>query len=66
VDKPDPTDYFVMGIALDQLKRYEESVDALQKCVQIPGKMQDRCKQLSEQVKKQAASEPAGLTPPKQ
>jgi tetratricopeptide (TPR) repeat protein len=56
---PDPTDFYVMGIELDQLKRYPEAVDAYQKCAQSPGGLADRCKQKAEQSKKQAAAAPA-------
>lgn len=60
--QPDAVDYYVMGIELQQLKKFAESADAYQKCAQIPGGLVDRCKQSAEQVKKLAASQPA---PPK-
>jgi tetratricopeptide (TPR) repeat protein len=56
---PDPTDFYVMGIELNQLKRYPEAVDAFQKCAQSPGGLADRCKQNAEQAKKAAAAAPA-------
>jgi tetratricopeptide (TPR) repeat protein len=56
---PDPTDYYVMGIELQQLKRYGEAADAYEKCGKISGGLQDRCKQNAEQAKKQAAAPPA-------
>ena len=55
----DSADYFVMGIDLTQLKRFTEAADAFDKCGQIAGPLQDRCKQLSDQAKKQAAAAPA-------
>jgi tetratricopeptide (TPR) repeat protein len=55
---PDPTDYYVMGAELTQLKRYPEAADAYEKCSKIPGGLQDRCKQGAEQAKKQAAATP--------
>ncbi|MGH9765692.1 MAG: hypothetical protein ACREAC_33055, partial [Blastocatellia bacterium] len=61
-DTPDPTDFYVMGIELNQLKKYPEAVDAFNKCAQIPGALADRCKQSAAQTKKLAATE---LTPPK-
>ncbi len=56
---PDPTDFYVMGIELNQLKRFPEAVDAFQKCAQSPGGLADRCKQNAEQAKKAAAAAPA-------
>jgi tetratricopeptide (TPR) repeat protein len=56
---PDPTDFYVMGISLQQLKRYSEAADAFTKCAQIPGGLADRCKQSADQAKKQAAGQPA-------
>jgi len=61
--KPDQVDYFVMGRDLQLLKRYAESADAYQKCAQMPGGVQDRCKQLGNDVKKLAASQPAQPKP---
>jgi len=55
---PDPTDYYVMGAELTQLKRYPEAADAYEKCSKTPGGLQDRCKQGAEQAKKQAAATP--------
>jgi tetratricopeptide (TPR) repeat protein len=55
-NSPDPTDYYVMGMELGQLKRYTEAADAYDKCSKIPGGLQDRCKQGADQAKKQAAA----------
>jgi len=60
---PDPTDYFVMGIELQALKRSGEAADAFQKCAQIPGGLADRCKLKAEEAKKQAAAQPAAPKP---
>jgi tetratricopeptide (TPR) repeat protein len=59
---PDPVDLYIMGVGLSQLKRYPEAVDAFQKCSQMSGPMQDRCKSHAADAKKQAAAAPA---PPK-
>jgi tetratricopeptide (TPR) repeat protein len=59
---PDATDYYVMGIELQALKRFSEAADAYQKCAQIPGGLADRCKPKMDEAKKQAALQPA---PPK-
>src|SRR5271169_1747821 len=58
----DPTDFYVMGVELNQLKRFSESADAFQKCAALPGGLQDRCKQMAADAKKQAA---AATAPPK-
>jgi|HubBroStandDraft_3_1064219.scaffolds.fasta_scaffold114630_2 tetratricopeptide (TPR) repeat protein len=58
----DATDYYVMGVELTRLKRFSESADAFQKCSTMPGGLQDRCKQMGTDAKKQAAATPA---PPK-
>jgi tetratricopeptide (TPR) repeat protein len=55
----DPTDYYVMGVELTRLKRFSESADAFAKCAASPGGLQDRCKQMGADAKKQAASQPA-------
>lgn len=51
---PDPTDLFVLGIGLQNLSRYAEAADAFSRCGQIPGSLQDRCKQSADAAKKQA------------
>jgi len=53
-DQSDPVDFFIMGIDLKSLKRFTDAADAFQKCAQIPGAMQDRCKQQADQAKAQA------------
>ena len=55
----DATDYYVMGVELTRLKGCSESADALQKCAAMPGGLQDRCKQMGADAKKQAAAQPA-------
>lgn len=62
---PDATDFYVTGIDFQQLKRYADAADAFQKCGQIAGGLQDRCKQNADAAKKQAASQPAPPAPPK-
>jgi tetratricopeptide (TPR) repeat protein len=51
---PDPTDLFVLGIGLQSLNRNAEAVDAFNRCGQVPGALQDRCKQSADAAKKQA------------
>lgn len=57
-EQPDPVDYFIMGLDLTTLKRSSEAADAFQKCAQIPGAMQDRCKSSAEKAKAQTAAAP--------
>jgi len=51
--KPDPTDFFVMGVDLQNLGRNTEAADAFNKCAEIQSGLQDRCKQSAETAKKQ-------------
>jgi tetratricopeptide (TPR) repeat protein len=53
--KPDPTDFFVMGIDLQSLGRNAEAVDAFNRCAEISSGLQDRCKQSADSAKKQSA-----------
>jgi tetratricopeptide (TPR) repeat protein len=57
---PDPVNSFIMGMGLTKLKRFSEAADAFQKCTQIPGSgLEDRCKKMLDDSKKQAAAQPA-------
>jgi tetratricopeptide (TPR) repeat protein len=55
----DPTNLYVMGIDLQQLKRFGEAADVYGKCAATSGPLQPRCKQRADQMKQQAASQPA-------
>jgi tetratricopeptide (TPR) repeat protein len=57
VPNPDPVDLFIIGVDLQNLKRYGDAVTAFQKCAEMPGQLQDRCKQFGEQSKRMAATE---------
>jgi tetratricopeptide (TPR) repeat protein len=59
---PDPVDYFLLGVVLEQTKRYADAVAAYGHCADVSGVMQARCKQALESARKQAAAKPA---PPK-
>ena len=48
----DPTDFFILGIDYENLKKNPEAADAFDHCAQIPGGLQDRCKQEADKVKK--------------
>ena len=42
---PDATDLYVLGVSLQQSNKNPEAAEAFNKCAQIPGVLQDRCKQ---------------------
>ncbi len=52
---PDPTDFFVLGYSLQNLSRFSEAIEAYNRCAQVQGPLQDRCKQSADAVKKLAA-----------
>jgi tetratricopeptide (TPR) repeat protein len=52
---PDETDLFVLGVDLDNLKRYAEAADAYDRCVQAGGPFVDHCKQSASDSRKLAA-----------
>jgi tetratricopeptide (TPR) repeat protein len=60
---PDPTDFYVMGVELQALKRFGEAADAFQKCAQLPGPLADRCKSKGDDAKKQASAQTAAPKP---
>jgi len=60
----DPTDYFVLGIDLMQLKRYSEAVDAFQKCTSVPSGLKDNCAQRLATAKTAAAASPSAAPAP--
>lgn len=55
---PDPTDFFVMGLEYNQLKKYAEAASAFDKCATVPSGLADHCKQSAADAKKQAAAAP--------
>jgi tetratricopeptide (TPR) repeat protein len=50
---PDATDLFVLGLELQSLNRFADAADAFNRCGQVPGALQDRCKQSADAAKKQ-------------
>ncbi|MGC2331088.1 MAG: hypothetical protein WA581_06525 [Candidatus Acidiferrales bacterium] len=50
---PDPTDLYVLAVDLENLKHFADAADAYIRCGQIPGPLQDRCKQSADAAKKQ-------------
>lgn len=59
---PDPVDLFLLGLVLNETKRFADAAAAFGRCSDIGGPMQDRCKQGMEDARKRAAAQPA---PPK-
>jgi tetratricopeptide (TPR) repeat protein len=52
---PDPTDLYVLGIDLQNIKRYSDAADAFNRCAQTAGALQDRCKESADTVKRIAS-----------
>jgi tetratricopeptide (TPR) repeat protein len=52
--KPDQTDIFILGADLENLSQYKDAADAFNRCAQMAGSMQDRCKQLATDAMKRA------------
>jgi hypothetical protein len=52
---PDQTDLFILGADFQNMSRYKDAADAFNRCAQIAGSMQDRCKQYAGEAMKRAA-----------
>ena len=52
---PDSTDLYVLGMDLQNLKRYGDAVDAFSRCAQAPGALRDPCKENADVAKRQSA-----------
>ena len=52
---PDQTDLFILGADFENLSRFKEAADAFNRCAQIAGGMQDRCKQYASSAQQQGA-----------
>jgi tetratricopeptide (TPR) repeat protein len=52
---PDPTDYFILGVDLENLSRYKESADAFNRCAQTAGTLRDDCKKYGNDATQRAA-----------
>ncbi len=55
---PDPTDFYLLGVAYQQMNRYGDAATAFGKCAESPWAWQDRCKQSKGQAEKLAAASP--------
>lgn len=59
---PDPTDYYVLGLAYMNTRRYGDAAGAFGQCAAAPSPLQDPCKQDLANAKKLAGTQ---LAPPK-
>lgn len=48
---PDPTDYFVLGLDLEAMQKYPDSVKAYDSCAKMNSPLQDQCKRGSAEAK---------------
>jgi len=55
IANPDPTDLFVLGADLENTGNWKEAADAFNRCAQMPGAMQDNCKQQAANAAKHAS-----------
>jgi len=54
--KADATDLFILGADFENMKQFKEAADAFNRCAQIAGSMQDRCKQYASTAQKQVGA----------
>jgi len=54
---PEPTDFFLLGLAYEQTQRFGEAAGAYERCSSTPWAWQDRCKQGQDRTKKLAAGQ---------
>lgn len=55
---PDPTDFYLLGIAYQRTSRFSDAVTAFGRCAATPWQLQDDCKKSKEQAEKQASIQP--------
>ncbi|HEV2615599.1 MAG TPA: hypothetical protein VGU63_03200 [Candidatus Acidoferrales bacterium] len=60
--KPDPTDYFVLGVVDEKLNKFGDAAKAFDSCAQIASQLQAQCKQGATESKSKAGNQ---LQPPK-
>lgn len=60
--RPDPTDYFILGVEDEKLSKFADAQKSFDSCAQIASQLQDRCKQGAAEAKAKAGSQPQ---PPK-
>lgn len=54
---PDPVNYYLLGLANKNASHFDDAVAAFNKCAAMPGPMQPTCKSLSDETKKQSATQ---------
>lgn len=55
----DPTDFFILGLDLDQLQKFADASKAYDSCAAMQSSLQDTCKHNGAAAKAKAASQPA-------
>jgi tetratricopeptide (TPR) repeat protein len=55
--KPDPVNYYLLGVANKNTSHFDDAVAAFNQCAAMPGVMQATCKSNAEDAKKRAATE---------
>jgi tetratricopeptide (TPR) repeat protein len=57
--KNDPTNLYLLGVANQNAKHFQDAAAAFTKCAAAPGNLQETCKSAAETAKKQASQQPA-------
>jgi tetratricopeptide (TPR) repeat protein len=60
---PDSVDFYILGLAYQKMKRFDDAVTSFGHCAEKPGPLQERCKAGAEQAKKLASAQPAPTKP---
>jgi len=55
--KPDPVNYYLLGVADKNTSHFDDAIAAFNQCAAMPGPMQPTCKSGAEDAKKRAATE---------
>jgi tetratricopeptide (TPR) repeat protein len=55
--KPDPVNYYLLGVADKNTSHFDDAIAAFNQCAAMPGPMQPTCKNSAEDAKKRAATE---------
>jgi len=57
--RPDPADFYVLGVSLDRLDRFSDAASAFSRCAAIPGAEQATCRERADAAKKLASANSA-------
>jgi tetratricopeptide (TPR) repeat protein len=63
VKDPDPIDFFILGISLQQSRRFDEAAAAYDQCARVPNSFQPRCQAGAEQTRKVAGGQAGSAKP---